>query len=123
MNVQSGGVRSPFTPLRGNGRTERSTVQQLPAVTEAQFQRQVIDLARIFGWQHYHPTLSRWSARGWPDLVLCRPPRLLLAELKRENGKSTPEQDAWLALLRACPGVETYLWRPSDLIVIAAILR
>lgn len=100
----------------------------LPPITEKEFQRQVLDLAGILGWAAYHPLLSKWSERGWPDLALCRVGpngvgRLILAELKRENGKTSPHQDRWLAILRACPGVETYLWRPSDLELIAEILR
>lgn len=94
-----------------------------PALTEAQFQRQVTDLAAMFGWTFYHPQLSKWSERGWPDLALVRPPRLVFAELKREIGKTTVHQDKWLALLGACPGVETYLWRPSDIDRIAEVLR
>lgn len=93
-----------------------------PPVTEAQFMRQVLDLARIFGWSSYHPMLSKWSERGWPDLALVKPPRFILAELKRENGKTTPHQDRWLEMLRGCPGVEVYLWRPSDLDGIARCL-
>jgi VRR-NUC domain len=93
-----------------------------PPISEAQFQRQVLDLARILGWAAYHPMLSKWSERGWPDVCLVKPPRLILAELKRENGKTTPHQDRWLEMLRACPGVETYLWRPSDLDGIARCL-
>lgn len=95
----------------------------LPLTTECEFQRQVLDLAGILGWTVYHPALSKWSERGWPDLALVRPPRFVLAELKRENGKTTIHQDRWLGLLRACPGVETYLWRPSDLDAIASVLR
>ena len=93
-----------------------------PPITEAQFQRQVVEVAHLFGWTVYHPQLSKWSERGWPDLAMVRPPRLLFAELKRENGKTTEHQDKWLALLGACPGVETYLWRPSDLDAIATAL-
>jgi hypothetical protein len=91
-------------------------------MTERDFQRQVLDLARILGWQAYHPALSKWSERGWPDLALVRPPRLVFAELKAEAGKVTEHQARWLALLRACPGVEAYLWRPSELEAIAAVL-
>ena len=98
-------------------------IDTLPALTEREFQRQVLDLAGILGWTVYHPMLSKWSERGWPDLALVRPPRFVLAELKRESGKTTPYQDTWLDLLRACPGIETYLWRPSDLDSIAGILR
>lgn len=95
----------------------------MPAISEKAFQRQVIDLSRIFRWQVYHPQLSKWSERGWPDLAMVRPPRFILAELKRENGQTSPYQDAWLGWLRACPGLEVYLWRPSDLDAIAEVLR
>lgn len=91
----------------------------LPPLTEREFQH----LAGMLGWTTYHPALSKWSERGWPDLALVRPPRFVLAELKRENGRTTPFQDTWLALLRACPGIETYLWRPRDFDAIAAVLR
>ena len=100
--------------------TPRAT---LPAITEKDFQRQVTDLAAMLGWTWYHPALSKWSERGWPDLALVRPPRLLFAELKRETGKTTPHQDRWLALLGACPGVEVHTWRPSQLQQIAEVLR
>lgn len=54
---------------------------------------------------------------------MVRPPRIVIAELKAESGKVTEHQARWLALLGACPGVETYLWRPSDLERIAEVLR
>lgn len=95
----------------------------LPAVTEKDFQKQVVDLARILGWTVYHPMLSKWSERGWPDLTMVRPPRLVLAELKREKGTTSPDQDRWLGMLAACPGVEVFLWKPSDLERVAEILR
>jgi len=51
-----------------------------------------------------------------------KPPRFTLAELKRENGRTTPHQDHWLQMLSQCPCVEVYLWRPSDLDGIARCL-
>ena len=81
------------------------------------------DLAAVLGWRFYHPYLSIRSAPGWPDLALCRPPRLILAELKRDGGTLTPDQVEWIELLRACPGVETYVWFPRDLAAIAVVLR
>jgi hypothetical protein len=99
------------------------TLASPPALRESDFQRQVLDLARIFRWRAYHPMLSKWSERGFPDLTLIRPPRVVFAELKREKGKSTIHQDEWGALLAACPGVEYFLWRPSDLDAIAEVLR
>jgi hypothetical protein len=81
---------------------------------EDSWQRQVLAYAGIMGWWSYHPYDSRRSAPGWPDLGLIRPPRLVLAELKREKAKPTRAQSECLGLLAGCPGVEVYLWRPSD---------
>ena len=92
-------------------------------ISERDLQRQVLDLARILGWSAYHPMLSKWSERGWPDLALCRPPRLVFIELKRENGKVTEDQIRWLNMLGECIGVETYLFRPSDFNTITETLR
>lgn len=82
-------------------------------ISEAVFSQQVIALARLQGWEVYHPWLSINSAAGWPDLALCRPPRLLLAELKSERGTATPAQRRWLELVDGCT-VAAHLWRPSD---------
>ena len=91
---------------------------------EKDFQRAVIDLARLTGWRVHHtrPALTqrgRWLTpiqgdAGFPDLVLCRPPRLILAELKRNGARPTPAQRGWLEALQACAGVECYLWTPAD---------
>lgn len=80
--------------------------------------RQLVDLARLRGWKIYHTHDSTHSAAGFPDLVLCRPPRLVFAELKtdRRASKLTADQVEWLEALTACTkqGVETFVWRPSD---------
>ena len=94
-----------------------------PPVTEKQLEGQVRDLARLFGWEYYHPWLSIHSPRGWPDVSLCRPPRLVFLELKTEKGKVSEHQQKWLDLLGRCPGVETYLLRPDDVEKIAEVLR
>lgn len=94
-----------------------------PPITEKAFMRQVTDLAEMLGWVTYHPWLSIHSPRGWPDLALCRPPRLILAELKAEKGKVSDHQERWAVLLKAVPGVEYFLWRPSDIEDVAAVLQ
>jgi hypothetical protein len=91
---------------------------------EKDFQRAVIDLARLTGWRVHHtrPALTRrgrWLTpiqgdAGFPDLVLVRAGRVIFAELKRVGGKPTAEQQAWLEALQACAGVEVYLWTPDD---------
>jgi hypothetical protein len=84
-------------------------------LTERELQAAVLDLARLYAWTPYHAWLSKHSQPGWPDVALCRPPRLILAELKRQDGKLTQHQQRWIALLEQCPGVETFVWRPADL--------
>jgi hypothetical protein len=91
---------------------------------EKDFQRAVIEYAKMMGWRVHHtlPAITqrgRWITpvqgdTGFPDLVLCRPPRLVLAELKRVGGKVSPQQREWLDALQACVGVECYIWYPSD---------
>ena len=104
-------------------------------MNEADFQRQVLDLARLGGWRvaHFRPaqTAKGWrtpvgaDGAGFPDLVLTRPPELIFAELKAEKGRTTPEQEAWLGDLRVVAQcimlndedeipVQVYVWRPSD---------
>jgi hypothetical protein len=92
-------------------------------IAERDFQRQVLEVARLYRWHAYHPALSKWSERGRPDVALVRPPRLVFAELKSEFGRVTEHQERWLAPLRACPGVEVFLWGPSDLERVAKVLR
>ncbi len=91
-------------------------------VAEKDFQVQVVELAGLFGWRHFHDLDSRRNVAGFPDLVLVRPPRLVFAELKTEKGPTTVAQMKWLADLRACPGVEAYTWRLSDWTAIEAAL-
>jgi len=51
---------------------------------------------------------------GFPDLVLVRAGRLVVVELKSESGRVTSAQLAWLSDLSSVPGLEIFLWRPSD---------
>lgn len=100
--------------------------------TEEEFTSAVIELATVYRWRVFHPRPLRrkdgsWRTafsgdQGFPDLVLCRPPRLIFAELKRETGRLGPGQGAWLEKLRSSSGAEVYLWRPSDWDRLAAIL-
>jgi hypothetical protein len=95
---------------------------------EAQFQAQVIQLARMNGWKVFHPAKmmdrnGTWRTalqgdKGWPDLVLAHKDRgLIVAELKSDVGKLSFEQQAWLTHL--APWAEVYVWRPKDLDTIA----
>jgi hypothetical protein len=95
------------------------------AVNEADFMWQIIQLARVCHWFCYHPYDSRRSAVGFPDLCCVHPERRLLCflEIKRESGKTTAAQEAWLAALGAIPGVVAMVVRPSDFEMVAGILK
>jgi glycine/D-amino acid oxidase-like deaminating enzyme len=88
-------------------------VKPAELLTEADWQELVVQYARLQGWWAFHPYDSRKSQAGWPDLVLLRPPELVIVELKSQRGKVTQEQERVLAMLAEC-GVEAHLWRPAD---------
>lgn len=103
------------------------------ATTEAEFQAQVVELATMLGWKYLHVRKSigrrdgraGWQTttnlKGWCDLLLWRPGRILAVELKAENGRTTAEQEEVLISLAAA-GVEAHVWRPSDFDEITATL-
>jgi len=84
------------------------------AITEAQHQAAILELAQLTGWRWYHVPDSRRCPAGFPDLVLCRPPVLLFVECKTDKGRIRPEQHEWLAALHGCDGVQVRVWRPRD---------
>ena len=53
----------------------------LEAIPERDFMQQIVDLADVRGWWHYHTHDSQRSEEGFPDLVLVR-----LEEAKRIAG-------------------------------------
>lgn len=80
---------------------------------EKQFQALVVEAAGYLGWRVFHDFDSRRSTPGFPDLVLLRPPALLMLELKTERGRIRPEQEVWIAELDQVPGVTARIVRPS----------
>ena len=82
---------------------------------EKHFQQQVIELATLCGWLHFHEYDSRMSSPGYPDLFLMHPVkhRFLVRELKAEKGRLRPEQVLWLNGLKAC-GIDAGVWRPHQ---------
>ena len=103
-------------------------IQQPPPITEAMFQVQVIEYAKLRGWRvaHFRPAMNRrgvWATPiqgdpGFPDLVMARDGAVIVAELKSEKGKETAMQASWRQAL-----VGSYLWRPSDWDEIEDLLR
>lgn len=129
---------------------------------EPAFQAQVVGLARAYGWEHiYHAPAGGYGSaktggrrvaaeqlpegRGFPDLLLIKGRRLIVAELKTRTGRMRPGQVGWLDAFRMVgaavyewtnelsqeafvalehdePSVEAYLWRPADWPTIQAVL-
>lgn len=93
-----------------------------PRLTEKEFQAQVIQLARLMGYRMTHFRPAR-TARGWctpiigdpgfVDLVLAKPGRVLMPELKVPPNKTTADQDEWLRVLDGAT-VWAGVWEPKD---------
>lgn len=81
-------------------------------ISEREFQSQILQLAKAFGWLWFHTYDARRSQPGFPDLVLVRE-RVIFAELKTARGKQSDAQRAWESRLRAAKA-EFYLWRPDS---------
>ena len=112
-------------------------------MTEQQFTNELLKWAKTYRWRAFHVRNSGAGGntqvqgdKGFPDLVLVRPPRLIFAELKvgkagTKAGDPTPEQFAWLHDLEEnsedvygmpSGAVKCYVWRPSDWSQILVIL-
>ena len=81
----------------------------------------VMELAGVFGWAAYHTHDSRRSPEGYPDAVLLRDGRQVVAELKVRKRKPTKAQNIWLDAYRQV-GAEVYVWTEDDLQEIADVL-
>lgn len=115
-------------------RKPRAARQMLAdAVPEKAFTTHVLGVARRFGWRsaHFRPAQNArgdWrtpvagDGKGFPDLVLLRGARVVIAELKAEGKYPEPEQRLWLDAWRAT-GAEVYVWRPSDMDAVLLALR
>lgn len=97
------------------------------ALSEADFQRRVMDCANLHGWRcvHIRPAKigNHWVTpyagdTGLPDLVLARDGVVLLVELKAKKTPWKPGQREWLA----AAGPNGFVWRPADWPVAYAVL-
>lgn len=111
--------------------TRPAALPGLEPILEKDWQKQVIDLARLLRWRvaHFRPAMTKhgWvtpvaaDGKGFPDLCLVRE-RVIFVELKRDGGKTTDDQAVWLHALNNA-GIETYVWRPADAEQVLQILR
>lgn len=107
--------------LRAVGhRLPRSSRAPMKPQSEADWTAWIIDVAQWLGWKvvHFRPARTadgRWRTpmqgnKGFPDLVLCRAGRIIIAELKTDCGRLTADQKAWMSEL----GELGRVWRPSS---------
>lgn len=85
------------------------------SVSEADLQSFVAEACARYKWLYHHAGDSRRSTPGLPDVIAVRGDRLIVAELKTQHGRVSDIQNLWLTELAKCPGVETFVWRPSDM--------
>ena len=107
-------------------------------MTETAFTTELLKWAKVYHWRSFHVRNSGYGGntfvqgdRGFPDLVLVRPPRLIFAELKVGKNKTTVDQQRWLIDLDLVAaqateynkiGIETYVWKPEQWSEILTIL-
>lgn len=99
-------------------------------ISEASFQKMVIQIAQSNGWKYYHPPDNIPNKQGkrqnivsgYPDLTLVRGERLIFAELKRNTGYASKEQKEWIEALSTAKA-EAYIWKPKDLHTIIKLLK
>lgn len=121
---------------------------------ESEFQGWVVETAERFGWKVWHAATpmrpiggNRFvpdpRGRGLPDLFMLHddPPRLILAEIKNEDGTVSIEQREFLRLARKVAEntegfkgivdgiamqyrpLKVFVWRPAHRDLIEAVLR
>lgn len=105
--------------------TARALKTLADAMTEAELQLNVIDLARRLGYlvHHCRPAQTRSGGcatpiqgdAGFPDLILVAPyrRRVVAAELKAERGHVSGLQREWLDAF-ATAGITPFVWTPTD---------
>jgi VRR-NUC domain-containing protein len=101
--------------------SEQAHTRRLP-LRGRPLQKAIIELARQLGWRvaHFPPveTQRGWrvpvaaDGKGFPDLILVRE-RIIVAEIKGDGDRLTPEQDNWLHAFRMA-GISTYTWTPAE---------
>lgn len=97
-------------------------------LTGTDLQRQITDLAAMYGWTWVHFRAARtergWRVPvegplgpGWPDLVLVSPMRrrTLAIEVKRELGDDPSPDQVYVHTMLREAGWMVLVWRPSDM--------
>lgn len=113
--------------------------------TERSFKQRLVSrdkrkpgLAILFKWRTFHDQATNAPRAcpsckaalhlprndpGFPDLLLVRDDVLIIAELKADRGRLSPEQKEWLAAFRAVKRIAVVVWKPKDWDEIERTLR
>jgi hypothetical protein len=93
-------------------------------ISEAEFQRAVVKVAKLYGWLVDHTPPMRNAGgdiytgglTGKTDLVLLsqRGKGIIFAELKTQTGRMSTAQ-SWFRDVVIMNGGEYFLWRPADM--------
>jgi hypothetical protein len=119
--VVSAATGTPSGPSTPTGDDVRAAV--LAGLSEKAFSQQVVNRAKALGWRVYRTWRSDHSPAGFPDLILCKPPRLLAVELKVKRNQLSEQQVAWLTDLALCRTVETLAAWPADYDALCKLLE
>lgn len=82
--------------------------------SEADFQAQIIQLAKLRGYKVYHvPDSRKCTSDGYPDLHIMGHGTSFFVELKSAKGKASDEQKEWLRGLNEAD-TPAFVLRPID---------
>src|SRR3990167_8994122 len=92
--------------------TARQTLNLYTA--EDELDAAIVGLADATGWISFHDRDARQDEAGWFDRVLAKAGHpLILAELKRQRGRLSPQQRLWQRVVRQATGIYVAEWRPA----------
>lgn len=87
---------------------------RLQGIRESAFRDAIVQYAKLRHWLCYFTWNSKHSPAGFPDLVMLREQRMIVAELKVGRNSLTSAQEEWLHAFRWLDkGVEVFIWRPE----------
>ena len=97
---------------------------------EAAFQDKVVAFAKEAGWMVQHSYRGRVGKGAWrtpatvgfPDLLLLKPHRLVVLELKMPGNHASDEQNRWISRFQTIEGCEAYVVYPKHWEQIVSLL-